>query len=60
MICPLKFNLVTLNAETQEQLNRNCQCEEYDCDWWDEPKRQCCIKTLSELKITGGVNVHPY
>jgi len=44
-------------------------CIEDDCHWWDSkanfnPKTkqfegQCCILTLSRLKISGGINTHP-
>ncbi len=29
-----------------------------NCAWWDYDKGQCCILTLSQLKISGGVNTH--
>ena len=45
-------------------------CDEEQCAWWDskanynpETKQfegQCCILTLSRLKVSGGVNTHPY
>ena len=53
MICPFKLNSVTLNAQT------HCLCEGLGCAWWDKVKRQCCIKTLSELKISGGIKTFP-
>ena len=61
MICPLKFN---------SAINGPCFCEQIECQWWDskanfnpETKQfegQCCILTLSRLKISGGINTHPY
>ena len=45
-------------------------CYHEKCSWWDskaiynpETKQfegQCCILTLSRLKISGGINTHPY
>ena len=69
MICPLKFS-TALQEYTYLELPRVSGCEEARCSWWDskanynpETKQfegQCCILTLSSLKISGGINTHPY
>jgi len=61
MICPLKFN---------SAINGPCLCEQAECEWWDDKSNynfetktytgQCCIKTLSQLKVSGGINTHTY
>jgi len=63
MICPMK---VSVNQD-RGYLEYECV---YDCAWWDskanfnpETKQfegQCCILTLSRLKISGGISTHPY
>ena len=61
MICPLKLS---------SSLLKNRQCDKESCQWWDskanfnsETKQfegQCCILTLSRLKVSGGINTHPF
>jgi len=65
MICPLNKL-----AETVSNKWGDGACDMSLCAWWNpkanfnpETKQyegECCIKTLSNLKITGRVNVHPY
>uniref|UniRef100_A0A6M3JNS0 Uncharacterized protein n=1 Tax=viral metagenome TaxID=1070528 RepID=A0A6M3JNS0_9ZZZZ len=66
MICPLKFNL-----PLQDWVNRGeWNCELTNCQWWDSQSKfnpetkqfegQCCILTLAQLKISGGINTHPF
>jgi hypothetical protein len=65
MICPL----LSSGFGNQETGN-TIQCFEGMCKWWDskanfnpETKQfegQCCILTLSRLKVSGGINTHPY
>jgi len=65
MICPLKRESCD-EHDGYPDLN----CLEGLCAWWNpdvnfnrETKKftgECCIKTLSNLKISGGVNTHPY
>ena len=60
MKCPLhrvlKYNIrVDKNGEYEPEY---CTCREKECAWWDTNKKQCCIKTLSELK--GKVDAHLY
>ena len=56
MICPLKNLAHLINPNANRIYDEDCNPE---CAWWDGKKGQCCIKTLSNLKITGGVNIHP-
>jgi len=45
-------------------------CEREHCAWWNSKgnfnpdtkqfEGECCIKTLAQLKISGGVNTHAY
>jgi len=36
MLCPLKFN--NPNSTMQQ-----CECEQTDCEWWNERFGMCCI-----------------
>ena len=69
MICPLMIIVPFANLINSKKYPKpNCIKEE--CAWWDskanynfETKQfegQCCILTLSRLKIAGGINTHPY
>jgi len=62
MICPLKFTVLADPevGSSSQNIEKNCHCEMSTCAWWDEKAKQCCIKTLSHLKIQGGINTHPY
>jgi hypothetical protein len=63
MICPIR-ELGFLENDCEETKD----CLESECAWWNNranfnPKTkqfegQCCILTLSRLKISGGVNTH--
>ena len=57
MICPLKNLGHLINYESRRMYTDECDTT---CAWRDEQKKQCCIKTLSELKISGGIDTHPY
>ncbi len=46
MICPLKLGRII------------AECDEELCAWYDNEKEQCCIKTISQLKVSGKVNTH--
>ena len=66
LICPIK-NLGHLINPTAERLYTD-ECNSC-CAWWDSkanfnPKTkqfegQCCILTLSRLKISGIISTHP-
>jgi hypothetical protein len=66
MFCPLKPQAY----DSHEGCYPNYSCDKEDCSWWDskanynpETKQfegQCCILTLSRLKISGGINTHAY
>ncbi len=60
MICPLKVDYTQIIGENNECINYHYETCNHNCAWWDKAKQQCCIKTLSELKISGGGNTHPY
>ena len=65
-VCPLKSQ----GYNPHEGCFSDCACDGEECAWWDslanfnpETKQfegQCCILTLSQLKIKGGINSHPY
>jgi hypothetical protein len=65
MICPIR-ELGFIEDDCEETKD----CLEAECAWWNqdvnfnrETKKftgECCIKTLSNLKISGGINTHPY
>ncbi len=61
MICP-KYKSALLNQPDSDERIKDgdAECDEKICAQWDEKHGCCCIKTLSELKITGGVNTHSY
>ena len=66
MICPLKPQ----DYDPHEGCYPDANCDGEQCAWWDskanfnpETKQfegQCCILTLAQLKISGGINTHPY
>lgn len=58
MKCPLLHTTYVYPSGGKELELSDCIKE--DCAWWDEKKGQCCIKTLSQLEINGGINTHPY
>jgi len=62
MICPLKFTVLADSdfSYSSKTTEAHCQCEKDNCAWWDEEEGRCCIKTLSQLKIQGSVDNHPY
>ena len=65
MICPLMTKVDVATQQTAEYP----QCFEESCQWWDskanfnpETKQyegQCCILTLSRLKVSGLITTHP-
>ncbi len=55
MICPLKPQ----GDDPYEEGYLDAECDDLACAWWDDNKQQCCIKTLSELKVSGLVSTHP-
>jgi len=65
MICPLNKL-----AEMVSNKWEGGECDKSSCAWWDskanynpETKQfegQCCILTLSRLKLSGGINTHAY
>jgi hypothetical protein len=69
MKCPLM--LIVPFALIPKYTNVNypkCDCIEGECQWWNDKANykdkeytgECCIKTLSKLKISGDINTHPY
>ena len=52
MICPVTLSRSVIwdarSTQTPEELVKtfDCLCEK--CAWWDEKKKQCCIKTLAQ------------
>ena len=69
MICPLMVKSVGKDRDSNDILYGE-ECCQSNCSWWDSKanfnpetkqyKGQCCIFTLSRLKISGGINTHPY
>jgi hypothetical protein len=60
MLCPLKKSeYIEDRYNTGHSYLTDCDCDENSCAWWDTKKGQCCIKTLSELKISGMINNAP-
>ena len=67
MKCPLIKTRYEVEAK---QYDEPLDCLEGGCAWWDskanfnsETKQfegQCCILTLSRLKVSGGINTHPF
>lgn len=49
MICPLKFNSNTIDADGNLQENQ-CQCEREDCELWEANTGTCSLHTLAYLK----------
>jgi len=66
MICPLKEELY----DDTKKCVCGGECGREACAWWNpkenfnpETKQyegECCIKTLSNLQISGGINTHAY
>ena len=46
MKCPQTFQIEITN-ESEVRL-AGAECGEGECAWYDEKKKQCCIKTLSQ------------
>ena len=60
MICPFKKSEYIASQDRHiESYWAGTGCNEEECALWDEIKKQCCIKTLSELKISGGIRTFP-
>ncbi len=65
MICPIR-ELGYIKNDCEETKD----CLEDECMWYNEKANynpdikeytgECCIKTISKLKISGGINTHPY
>ena len=49
MICPLKFNSMTLNANGVRKENA-CKCEEEECAWWNPYYGKCAAVVDAYLK----------
>jgi len=71
MICPLRIDYTQITGDHNDVVDYRYQsCVTTNCSWWDskanynpETKQyegQCCILTLSRLKISGGINTHAY
>ncbi len=68
MICPLLT--AGMYADPTVQGDTTVECYEEKCTWWNSKANfnpdtkqfegQCCILTLSRLKVSGGINTHPY
>jgi len=66
MICPLKPQAYDPHDGEYPDIG----CDKEQCAWWDSTANynpgtkqfegQCCILTLSKLKISGGISTHPY
>lgn len=63
MICP-KYKAALITRPDDKSYERiregDAECDREQCGQWDEKNKQCCILTLSQLRITGGINTHPY
>ena len=57
MICPIKNHAHLINPNANKIYTAECNKE---CALWDEVKQQCCLKTLSQLKVSGGIDTHTY
>ncbi len=61
MICPqYKAALLTDKNGYERIKEGDAECDREGGEQWDTKNKQCCLKTLSQLKISGGVNTHPY
>ena len=49
MICPLKFNSVTLDKDGSWRIG-SCDCEKRECGWWNERFEMCSIVVDAYLK----------
>ncbi len=49
MVCPLKFNSSTLDADGAFLVTA-CQCEREDCQLWEAFTGTCSLQTLAHLK----------
>ena len=59
MICP-KYKAAVMSFQgNTDYCDCFITCDEEECALWDKAKGQCCIKTLSELKISGGIKTFP-
>lgn len=56
MICPLK-NLAKLLNPTMHKLYTD-DCLPNECAWWDAKEKQCCIKTIATLRVSGVITTH--
>lgn len=57
MVCPLKMLGQLINQNAKRIYTDECSDA---CAWWDAGRNQCCLKTLSQLKVSGGLNTHSY
>jgi len=58
MICPLQKTIIGKDRDNID-IPYFGECLHEICAWWDEKRKQCCIKTLAQLKVSGSVNTHP-
>ena len=66
MICPIKNLGHLINPKANQIYSTECT---KDCAWWNpkanfnidtkQVKGECCILTLSNLRISGLINTHP-
>lgn len=47
-VCPLKFNVNTLDESGDSKLN-TCLCESENCEWWLLGRKMCALKALAVL-----------
>ena len=61
MKCPLQLLIKETNIVDDKAYQKVdlIDCCTVWCGWYDTKKKQCCIKSLSELNISGLVNTHP-
>ena len=60
MICPLKdiaCLLIRLHRLDTDLSWAECTS---DCQLWDKERKDCGLKFPREIKISGGINTHPY
>lgn len=69
MICPLQKIIIGKDKDNID-IPYFGECLHEICAWWNpkanynpetkQPEGECCIKTLSNLKISGGISAHKY
>ncbi len=59
MICPkYKAGLLAQPSSYERIREGDAECDRQKCGQWDEEHGQCAILTLSQLKVSGKVNIH--